>query len=151
MKKYTTYITTNKGTKKEISVFLDDETAKALDESNDPNITHFYILEKHKEDLTDLKETRRHLSLENLLEKGYFIENEDSNLSKYAEKMDTVLKMRKALATLTDKQFKAIWYVAVDGLSYVETGKLMGIRWDTVRQYYKAAEKKIKKYFKSIP
>ena len=33
--------------------------------------------------------------------------------------MERILKMRKALSALTDKQFKAIWYVAVKGLNYV--------------------------------
>ena len=47
MKKYTTIITTEKGEQKEISVWLDDETAKALDEANNPEITQFYILDKH--------------------------------------------------------------------------------------------------------
>ena len=72
MKKYTTFITTDKGTQKKISVFLDDKTATALEEANDPQITHFYILEKHKEDLIQLKETRRHTSLDNLFEQGHF-------------------------------------------------------------------------------
>ena len=51
MKKYTTFITTEKGEQKKISVWLDDETARAIDEANDPEITRFYIMDKHKEDL----------------------------------------------------------------------------------------------------
>jgi len=147
MKKYTTSITTEKGEQKEISVWLDDETAKALDEANDPEITQFYILDKHQEDLIDLKETRRHISLDGLIEQGHLIADENGNPAEYVERMERILKMRKALSALTEKQFKAIWYVAVDGLSYTETGRLMGIRWETVRQYYKKAEEKIKKYF----
>ena len=147
MKKYTTFITTEKGEQKEISVWLDDETARAIDEANDPEITQFYILDKHREDLIDRKETRRHTSLDELIEKGHLIEDEDGDPVQHAIRMERILKMRKALSALTDKQFKAIWYVAVEGLNYVETGKLMGIRWETVRQYYKKAEEKIKKYF----
>lgn len=147
MKKYTTFITTNRGEEKGISVWLDDETSKALDEANDPEITQFYILDKHKEDLIDLKETRRHVSLDYLLEQGHLLADENSDPVQYVERMEKILKMRKALSALTEKQFKAIWYVAVEGLSYVETGKLMGIRWETVRQYYKKAEEKIIKYF----
>ena len=30
--------------------------------------------------------------------------------------MENILKMRKALSNLTDRQFKAIWYVAVDAV-----------------------------------
>ena len=151
MKKYTTFITNKKGEQKEISVWLDDETARAIDEANDPEITQFYILDKHQEDLIDRKETRRHTSLDELVEKGHLIEDEDGDPVQYAMRMERILRMRKALSALTDKQFKAVWYVAVEGLNYVETGKLMGIRWETVRQYYKKAEKKKKKYFLKNP
>ncbi|MBR3879502.1 MAG: sigma-70 family RNA polymerase sigma factor [Clostridia bacterium] len=151
MKKYTTSITNKKGEQKEISVWLDDETARAIDEANDPAITQFYILDKHQEDLIDRKETRRHTSLDELIEKGHLIEDEDGDPVQYAMRMERILRMRKALSALTDKQFKAVWYVAVEGLNYVETGKLMGIRWETVRQYYKKAEEKIKKYFLKNP
>ena len=151
MKKYTTFVENEKGEQKKISVWLDDETAKALDEANDPEITQFYILDKHQEDLIDRKETRRHTSLDELIEKGHLIEDEDGDPVQYAMRMERILRMRKALSALTDKQFKAVWYVAVEGLNYVETGKLMGIRWETVRQYYKKAEEKIKKYFLKNP
>ena len=68
MKKYSTVITKD-GETKEISVWFDDETARAIDEANDPKITQFYILDKHQEDLIDRKETRRHTSLDELIEK----------------------------------------------------------------------------------
>ena len=132
-------------------MWLDDETARAIDEANDPEITQFYILDKHQEDLIDRKETRRHTSLDELIEKGHLIEDEDGDPVQYAMRMERILRMRKAFSALTDKQFKAVWYVAVEGLNYVETGKLMGIRWETVRQYYKKAEEKIKKYFLKNP
>ena len=151
MNKYTTFITTEKDEQKEISVWLDDETARAIDEANDPEITQFYILDKHREDLIDRRETRRHTSLDELIEKGRLIEDEDGDPVQYAMRMERILRMRKALSALTDKQFKAVQYVAVEGLNYVETGKLMGIRWETVRQYYKKAEEKIKKYFLKNP
>ena len=108
MKKYTTFITTEKGEQKEISVWLDDETARAIDEANDPEITQFYILDKHKEDLIDRKETRRHTSLDELIEKGRLIEDEDGDPVQYAMRMERILRMRKALSALTDKQFKAV-------------------------------------------
>ena len=150
MKKYTTFVENEKGEQKKISVWLDDETARAIDEANDPEITQFYILDKHREDLIDRRETRRHTSLDELIEKGRLIEDEDGDPVQYAMRMERILRMRKALSALTDKQFKAVWYVAVEGLNYVETGKLMGIRWETVRQYYKKAEEK-KIFLKIIP
>ena len=151
MKKYTTFITTEKGEQKEISVWLDYKTARAIDEADDPEITRFYILDKHKEDLIQRKETRRHTSLDYLFEQGRFFEDQDSDLSQHGVRMENISKVRKALSALTDKQFKAIWYVAVDGLSYAKTGRLMGIRGETVREHYKRAEEKIKKCFPNNP
>lgn len=147
MKKYTTTITTDKGIQKKISVWLDDKTATALEEANDPQITHFYILEKHKEDLTQRKETRRHTSLDNLFEQGHFIEDQDSDLSQHGVRMENILKMRKALSTLTDKQRNVIIARHVDNLSFNEIGRRMGVTGKTVIAHFKAAEKKIKKYY----
>ena len=147
MKKYTTFVENKKGEQKKISAWLDDETAKALDESNDPEITHFYIVEKHKEDLIQLKETRRHISLENLIDQGHFIEDQDSDLSQHGVRMENILKMRKALSTLTDKQRNVIIARHVDNLSFNEIGRRMGVTGKTVIAHFKAAEKKIKKYY----
>ena len=108
MKKYTTFQENKKGEQKQISVWLDDKTASTLEEVNDPQITHFYILEKHKEDLIQLKETRRHTSLDYLLKQGCSIADDSDDPAQYAERMEKILRMRKALSALTDKQFKAI-------------------------------------------
>jgi len=147
MKKYTTFVENKKGEQKKISAWLDDETAKSLDESNDPEITHFYIVEKHKEDLIQLKETRRHISLENLIDQGHFIEDQDSDLSQHGVRMENILKMRKALSTLTDKQRNVIIARHVDNLSFNEIGRRMGVTGKTVIAHFKAADKKIKKYY----
>ena len=147
MKKYTTFVENKKVEQKKISAWLDDETAKALDESNDPEITHFYIVEKHKEDLIQLKETRRHISLENLIDQGHFIEDQDSDLSQHGVRMENIQKMRKALSTLTEKQRTVIIARYVDNLSFNEIRRRMGVTGKTVIAHFKAAEKKIKKYY----
>ena len=118
MKKYTTLITTEKGEQKEISVWLDDETARAIDEANDPEITQFYILDKHKEDLIQRKETRRHTSLDYLFEQGHYIEEQDSDLSQHGVRMENISKVREALSTLTEKQRTVIIARHVDNLSF---------------------------------
>ena len=43
MKKYTTFVENKKGEQKNISMWVDDETARAIDEANDPEITRWYI------------------------------------------------------------------------------------------------------------
>ena len=147
MKKYTTIITTKKGEQKEISVWLDDETAKALDEANDPEITQFYILDKHQEDLIDLKETRRHISLDNLFEQGHFIEDQDSDLSQYGVRIENISKIRKALSALTDKQYSIVIAHHIEGLSFREIARRMGIGKTAVLYHFNIAEKIIKSFF----
>ena len=147
MKKYTTIITTEKGEQKEISVWLDDETAKALDEANDPEITQFYILDKHQEDLIDLKETRRHISLDNLFEQGHFIEDQDSDLSQYGVRIENISKIRKALSALTDKQYSIVIAHHIEGLSFREIARRMGIGKTAVLYHFNIAEKIIKSFF----
>ena len=63
MKKLTTKIMDD-GDEKEISVFLDDETAKVLEECGDEELKHRYIVEEYKDKLIERRETRRHQSLE---------------------------------------------------------------------------------------
>ena len=147
MKKYTTFITTEKGEQKEISVWLDDETAKALDEANDPEITQFYILDKHKEDLIDLKETRRHVSLDYLAEQGHLVADENGDPAQYVERMGKILRMRKALSALTDKQYAIIIAHHIDGLSFREIARRMGVGKTTIIYHFNEAEKIIKSFF----
>ena len=97
MNKYTTFITTEKDEQKEISVWLDDETARAIDEAKDPEITQFYILDKHKEDLIQRKETRRHTSLDYLFEQGHFFEDQDSDLSQHVVRMENIPKLQRKI------------------------------------------------------
>ena len=147
MKKYTTFITNKKGEQKEISVWLDDETARAIDEANDPEVTHIYILDKYQEDLTDLKETRRHVSLDFLAEQGHLMADENSDPAQYVERMEKILRMRKALSALTDKQYTIIMAHHIDGLSFREIARRMGVGKTTVLYHFNEAEKIIKSFF----
>ena len=146
MKKYTTFIINKKGEQKEISVWLDDETARAIDEANDPEITQLYILDKHKEDLIQRKETRRHTSLDYLFEQGHFIEDQDSDLSQHGIRMENILKMSKALSALTDKQYNIVIAHHIDGLS-LRIVRRMGVSKSTVIYHFEKAEKIIKSFF----
>ena len=52
MKKLTTKIMDN-GKEKDIAVFLDDETAKVLEECGDEELKHRYIVEEYKDKLIE--------------------------------------------------------------------------------------------------
>ena len=54
---------------------------------------------------------------------------------------------KAAMDKLSEKQYRILWRHAVDGLTYEEIAAEMGIRWDTVREHYHVAVKKVKKFF----
>ena len=82
-----------------------------------------------------------------IFEQGHFIEDQNSDLSQHVVGMENISKMRKALSTLTEKQRTVIIARHVNNLSFNEIGRRMGVTGKTVIAHFKAADKKIKKYY----
>ena len=61
--------------------------------------------------------------------------------------MEKILKMRKALSALTDKQYTIVMARHIDGLSFREIARRMGVGKTTVLYHFNEAEKIIKSFF----
>ena len=146
MKKLSTNIITENGETKKITVFVEEETAAALAHC-DEEIRHLYILEEHEAQNLTRKETRRHISYESITEKGLDFVSPEESPSDRLIRSEEEKRLHNAMVSLTDKQYKILWLVAVDGLSFHEVGRLLGLNWDTVREHYRAAVKKVQKNF----
>lgn len=146
MKKYTTFVENKKGEQKKISVWLDDETARAIDEANDPEITQFYILDKHKEDLIQRKETRRHTSLDQLFEQGHYIEEQDSDLSQYGVKWKTFQKCVKLFLLLQKNNVQLLLLGTLTICLSIKLDEEWGLL-KKLLQIVLKQQKKIKKYY----
>lgn len=147
MKKITTEIKNKDGKVRTISVYVDDETAAAL-ECCDEEIRRFYILEEYKEFNRTRSETRRHFSFEELTEEfGNEPCSHDETLDDWYTNKRCCDRLYKAMGNLTDKQYKVLWLIAVDKLTYCEVGEKMGLHWTTVKEHYLSAIKKVKKFF----
>ena len=146
MKKLSTNVITENGDVKKITVFVEDETAAALGHC-DEEIRHLYILEEYEAQNLTRKETRRHISYESITEKGLDFVSPEESPSERLIRSEEEKRLHNAMASLTDKQYKILWLVAVDGLSFHEVGRLLGLNWDTVREHYRAAVKKVQKNF----
>ena len=48
---------------------------------------------------------------------------------------------------LTEKQYLVLWLKAVEGMSFREIGRRLGLNKETVVEHFNAAKKKIQKYF----
>ena len=100
MKKLTTKIMDN-GKEKEIAVFLDDETARVLEECGDKELKHGYIVEEYKYQLIERRETRRHQSLEKSIESGHEFVDHKADVEQNLEKKEEIEQLYKALKFLT--------------------------------------------------
>ena len=105
MKKLTTKIMDN-GKEKEIAVFLDDETARVLEECGDKELKHGYIVEEYKYQLIERRETRRHQSLEKSIEGGHEFVDHKADVEQNLEKKEEIEQLYKALKFLTKKQIR---------------------------------------------
>ncbi len=147
MKKIYTEIPCKTGVSKRIFVFVDEETEKIFREI-DEDIRREYILEEKKGCNRTRAETRRHISYESLIgQAGNELPSSDENPEDKLVRKERYSNLHKALQTLTDKQYKTLVLIAVDELSFHEAGEIMGVRWETVREHYKAAIKKVRKNF----
>lgn len=146
MKLLSTMITTEKETTKEITVCVDDETAMALEQCTE-EIRHIYILEEYEDQKLTHTETRRIVSYEQITEGGFDIADPENSPMDMLISREEHQRLYAAMDKLTEKQYRILWRHAVDGLTYEEIADEMGVRWDTVREYYHAAVKKVRKFF----
>ena len=163
MKKLTTKIMKD-GDEKEIAVFLDDETARALEECGDEELKHRYIVEEYKDQLIERRETRRiveeykdqlierretrrHQSLEKSIEGGHEFIDYKADVEQSLESREEIEQLYKALKFLTKKQMYVVRLHILEQKTFQEISEIMGINLYTVYEHYVAAKKKLKKFF----
>lgn len=92
------------------------------------------------------RETRRHVSLEKLVEQNV----EPTVNDKYF--VDEILgdvqdeRLQSALKMLTENQRNVFMRIAIDGLSFRKLAREQGLNKDTIRGQFIAAKEKIKKF-----
>jgi hypothetical protein len=78
MKKLTVTITDKNGEEKDISVYVENETAEALEQCSE-EIRRMYILDEYEDQKLTHKETRRHISYEQITELGLDIASDEES------------------------------------------------------------------------
>jgi len=145
MKRLTTQITKNNETKT-IYAMVDDKTANLLEKA-DEQVRHEYIVAEHEQYLSELKETRRHQSLDLSLENGHEFEDEESNLEEKLIENEMYEELHKAISTLSKEQQWLIYEVYFKGRPQVEIAKELGILKTSLNDRLSRALKKLKKLF----
>ena len=145
MKRFTTKIM-HKGEEKVIAVWLDDETARLLEEYGDEKLKHSYIVEEYKAQLIERSETRRHQSLEKSMEAGFDVIDESTDVEKEAIENIDKEKLRRAFQFLEPQQKWLIVQIFFNGRTRVDVAK----KWVLMSQQYDADSKKFIKKLKNF-
>lgn len=147
MKKFTTKIITKDNKEKTIKVYLDDNTVKLLEQTNDKKLIKEYILEEYKARLIERKETRRHLSLDNpktdilcSLNKSFEVE----------EKIIDSVQLHSALKKLLAEQRELIADYYFKDRTLQEIANEKGVSPQAVAQQLKRAINRLKNIFKNF-
>ena len=130
---------------KTIQYKFNDGTIKEISVTDELYSLHLELLQEEKRN--HWRETRRHISLDYLIEYGADIADHDSGdpLSALIEKMDDE-RIKNALSYLTDKQRALIEKVFYNGLSLREIARQTGISHQALSQQLATIYKKLKKF-----
>ena len=130
MKKYEVKLETKQG-KKTVKVYIEDNTAKLLEQCSE-EVKQIYLIEEYKTRNRDRAERRRHISYEELIAKGKEIATKENNSLEIIIQREENKKLKEVLKSLTDKQYRVVCEYVVERKLYREIGKGMGIRWESV-------------------
>lgn len=146
MKRFTTKIM-DKGEEKVIAVWLDDETARLLDEYGDEKLKHAYIVEEYKAQLIERRETRRHQSLEKSMEAGFDVEEVEANFESDAVDKTDLLQ---AICALPDSQRFVIEQYYFSDMRLEDIANKKGVSIQAIAQMIRRAKMNIKKFLKNF-
>lgn len=146
MKLLSTIITDTQGRTKNITVPVDDQTAEVLEQCTE-EIRRAYIIDEYEDQMLTRRETRRHISYEQITDAGLDLVSSEDSPTEWFIRSEESSRLHTALRRLTGKQYYALWRHAVDGITYEKIADELGIRWETVREYYHAAVKNVRKIF----
>ncbi len=144
MKNFTTKTTKNDKVIT-ISIMVDNETAKML-EQLDEQTRHEYILAEHELDLLERRETRRHQSLDLSLENGHEFVSEEPTPDEKCIEEETYKALYKAISALSEDQQWLVKEVYFKGRPQVEIAKELGILKTSLNDRLTRALKKLKKF-----
>ena len=130
---------------KTIQYKFNDGSTKEISVTDELYALHLELLQEEKRN--HWKETRRHISLEYLMEQGVDIADHDSGdpLSALIEKTDDE-RIKTALSYLSDKQRSLIEKVFYNDLSLREIARQTGISHQALSQQLATIYKKLKKF-----
>ena len=146
MKKVTTMAIIG-GKEKQISVYLEEELADWLD-TIDEETRRDFIVEEWKTERKNRAETRRHNSLERLLDAGWDVAGEEIDFVGDMDKEKIVSLLQIVEQNLEPQQKKLLWEIYVERKTLEEIGALENVSKVAIHNRLEKILKKFRKILK---
>ncbi len=146
MQKVSMTVVTKKG-KKKISVWLDEETIKALSQCRDKILAKRYIILEHKDNLINRKETRRHQSLDKSMDNGFDFADERVDIFEDVARKISYENLHIAISKLLPQQQWLINEIFFKGRTQISIAEELGIGESAIRSRLKKIYEKLKNFY----
>ncbi len=146
MKKVTTMAIIG-GKEKQISVYIEEELADWLD-TIDEETRRDFIVEEWKTERKNRAETRRHNSLERLLDAGWDVAGEEIDFVGDMDKEKIVALLQIVEQNLEPQQKKLLWEIYVERKTLEEIGALENVSKVAIHNRLEKILKKFRKILK---
>ena len=146
MKKVTT-MTIIGGKERQISVYIEEDLADWLD-TIDEAIRRDFIVEEWKTERKNRAETRRHNSLERLLDAGWDVAEEEIDFVGDMDKEKIVALLQIVEQNLEPQQKKLLWEIYVERKTLEEIGALENVSKVAIHNRLEKILKKFRKILK---
>lgn len=144
MKQFTVEIQKKDNTLKLVDVWVDDETARVL-ETLDENMRQKYLTMEHQMDLSDLRETRRHQSLNVSMDAGWDVADETIKIDEGLMTDAIKQELLEAISTLEPEQRWLVEQVYFKTRKQTEIAEEMGVKKTAINNRLERIKRKLKK------
>ncbi len=149
MKKLITPITTPKGKRKIVKVYLDDRTYALLQKYGDPKLIEEYATEEYNARNLERRENDHCVSLDAILEDGHGFESINGDPFHAVVHEDHRKIVDIALRSLTERQRAVFVAYVTESLSFTEIAEKLGLCRCRVWELYHAAVRRLQKFLDS--
>lgn len=150
MKKLEITITTKKGKVKTVAVYVDDETAKALDQLNDEEYRQQYRYEEYLMQERDKWHRRKTVSLDAIIEKGDEPCSDKDLLDEIIKTDEQKEELHKAIEKLEPQQQEIVNLNYFEGKTQKQIARIFGIGETAVNNRLKSIYARLRKYLENF-